>query len=122
MIQVIIPEGYEVTACGRVISHKRGAPRELRAHPNGSGHGYPSVWIYVKGRRKHYAIYRLVAAVHLPPRPSSAHFVCHKDGNRDNSRAENLYWGLASDNQLDTWRHRRERKAFALEHLQAGCS
>lgn len=96
--QVVIPEGYQVTRDGRVISFKRATPRELRQFDNGSGYGYPSVWVYQEGRRKHYAVYRLVAAVYLPPRPFPEAVLMHRDGNRANSHADNLRWGTQAEN------------------------
>lgn len=114
---VVIPEGYQVTRDGRVISFKRPTPVELQQYPNGSGNGmgYPSVYLVdERGKRKHYAVYRLVAAVYLPPRPSPAHYICHIDGNAQNSHADNLRWDTASSNNYDAWRHRRERQNLAL--------
>lgn len=32
-------------------------------------------------------------------------FVCHRDGNNGNDKAENLYWGTQSQNELDKRRH-----------------
>lgn len=117
---IVIPQWYEVTRDARVISHL-GRPRELRQYLNGSGvQGYPAVWLYlgppIEGRRqrKHYAVYRLVAHVHLPPRPNGNYFVCHKDGDHLHSHADNLYWGTASENTFDSYRHRRERAQYGL--------
>lgn len=109
-----VPPGYEVTRDGRVFSLKRGERTELKQWRNGSGHGYPCVYVYVDGVRRNYAVYRLVAAAHLPPRPSMRHFVLHTDGDRLNSHADNLRWGTASENMHDAWRHRRLREVYAL--------
>lgn len=120
---VVVPEGYEITADGRVISHRKLTPRELKPNLNGSGDGYPSVWLYRDGRRWHVAVYRLVAAAHLPKRPSNKHFVLHRDGDRANSAAANLYWGTASENMYDCWRHRRERQQYGAPlHVEHGMS
>lgn len=96
---LVIPAGYEVTDCGRVVSFVRGAPRELRQYVNGSGYGYPSVFLVFPNKpRKHYAVYRLVAAVYLPRRPFADAVPMHLDGDRMNSRASNLAWGTQSQN------------------------
>lgn len=112
--KIIIPPGYEVTRDGRVLSTRRGKVIELKTYLNGSGYGYPSVELYVAPNKKwHVAVYRLVAAVHLPPRPDLKHFVLHRDGTRTNSHADNLYWGTAWENTRDAWRHRREAEIYA---------
>ena len=122
MTNLVIPEGYEVTSDGRVISFLRGAPRELRQYINGSGYGYPSVWLYRKGKpRKHYAVYRLVAAVYLPARPDRNHVILHLDGDRMNSHAGNLCWGTPKENKDSELEHtyaghwRRRNEAFERE-------
>lgn len=104
-----IPPEYEITRDGRVISHKGAKPLEMRQHINGSGYGYPSVYLWRDGKRWHVSVYRLVAAVHLPPRPSPAHELRHLDGNNQNSHADNLAWGTHAENMADTIRHRAAR-------------
>lgn len=106
-----IPSEYEITRDGRVISHHFRRPRELRQHINGSGYGYPSVhlWVMDEKRKWHVAVYRLVAAIWLPPRPSPKHEVRHLDGDRFNSHADNLAWGTHTENCADRVRHALER-------------
>lgn len=110
---LILPVGYEVTREGQVFSTRRGARKELKQWLNGSGHGYPAVFLYDRDkqgrRRKRFlAVYRLVALVYLPPKPEGRHIhVLHIDGDRMNSHADNLRWGTASENTYDMWRHRR---------------
>lgn len=118
---LVIPKGYEVMDDGRVISFKR-RPRELRQYINGSGYGYPSVFLHDgKGGRKHYAVYRLVAARFLGPKPFPGAVIMHLDGDRMNSRADNLAWGTQSENVRHSyaqfWDRRREedqRREFGI--------
>ena len=99
---------YEVTRDGRVFSllNWRGyGKRELQQTPNSDG--YPSVRILINGRRTRVAVYKLVAARYLSPKPSPSHQIRHLDGNRCNSDADNLAWGTAKENADDREIHGR---------------
>lgn len=101
--------GYEVTEDGRVFSvgsNWRGyGRREMWQTPNDDG--YPSVRLTINGKRKHIAVHILVAAEHLPPRPSPLHQIRHLDGNKMRPCASNLAWGTALENAEDRERHGR---------------
>ena len=107
--------GYEVTQDGRVFSvasNWRGyGRRELRQDLNDDG--YPSVRLTINGKRVRYAVHRLVALHHLPPRPSERHEVRHIDGDKTNSHAENLAWGTRKENADDRERHGRTSRGTA---------
>jgi hypothetical protein len=60
------------------------------------------------GRRRTVKVHRLVAAAWLGE--GHGYMVCHKDGNVENPRAGNLYYGTERDNSLDREFHRREGK------------
>lgn len=61
--------------------------------------GYPRVWINgPKKVRRLIAAHRLVAITFLP-KPSAAHVVNHKNGNKIDNRVENLEWILPADNE-----------------------
>lgn len=102
-----ISTGYEVTRDGRVFSLEhnwRGyGKREMVQEPNADG--YPSVRLTVKGRRKRYPVYKLVAVHHLDVKPSDLHLIRHRDGDRTNSHADNLAWGTSHENALDRVYH-----------------
>lgn len=102
-------KGYEVTEDGKVFSlghNWRGlGRRELVQELNADQ--YPSVRLTVDGKRVRYPVYKLVALHHLPPRPSRKHLIRHKDGDRMNSRKDNLMWGTVSENALDREYHRK---------------
>jgi hypothetical protein len=106
-----VTDAYRITADGRVFSIAsdwRGlGEREMRQALNASG--YPSVRLTVAGRRRHWAVHRLVAHVFLPPRPSPEHEVRHIDGDKRNNSDNNLAWGTRSENALDRQRHGTER-------------
>lgn len=112
---------YEVSNYGRVRSYDRtrvqlshaGTPylrtqkgRTLR--PGLAGNGYPSVTL---GRQNTRMVHRLVAESFLGPCPEE-HETCYKDGDRKNSRLDNLYWGTRSDNNHDRWHHYRQARVL----------
>lgn len=112
--------GYEVTRDGRVFSlssNWRGyGRREMQHTPNVNG--YPSVRIYIDGKRKRIAVHVLVAREYLGPKPSPDHEVRHLDGNKCNPNVGNLAWGTAKENADDRERHGRtsrgEKHSFAI--------
>ena len=65
-----------------------------------NGAGYLKTNISVCGGARQVVIHRLVAEHFLGERPEG-YFVCHKDGNSKNNRADNLYYGTPSQNTLD---------------------
>ena len=100
---------YEVTCDGRVLSvttNWRGyGMRELKQELNDDG--YPSVRIIVNGKRKRYAVHKLVARSHLGPQPSPGYEIRHIDGNKLNNHFRNLAWGTRKENADDRERHGR---------------
>lgn len=107
--------GYEVTSDGRVYSltsNWRGlGRRELTQFADADG--YPSVRLTIAGERKRFAVHRLVALWHLPPKPSARHEIRHIDGDRLNSSAANLAWGTQKENADDRERHGRTSRGAA---------
>lgn len=115
--------GYEVTKDGRVFSvlhNWRGyGRRELAQHPD--DHGYPSVRLTIDGKRKRLGVHRLVAANHLPPRPTPAHEIRHLNGDKTDNRAENLAWGTRAENAADREAHgRTSRGQSHADAIKAG--
>lgn len=62
--------------------------------------GYPFVGLIMKGVRRTRTTATLVAAAFLGPRPEGME-VCHNDGQRGNSRADNLRYGTRLENEAD---------------------
>lgn len=100
--------GYEVMRDGRIFSTNnwRGYGRRQLV-PDLNDDGYPSVRLTIDGKRTRYAVHTLVAAHHLPPKPSDKHQIRHLDGNKMNSNADNLAWGTAKENADDRENHGR---------------
>ena len=103
---------YEVSDQGRVRSLDRhvrrgtgmlwSAGRVLVSTPNDSGHHI--ILLYLDRKRTYLQVHRIVAKVFLGE-GAEGEMVCHKNGDPDDNRALNLYWGTMSDNQLDSVRH-----------------
>ncbi len=117
-----IPDGYHVTRDGRVFSTKRSRAIEMQQFLNGSGYGYPAVWLRrADDSRWHVAVYRLVAHVYLPPRPSLEHVIMHfPDPDRMNSHADNLKWGTASENYQHAYAGFWERRSDEDQRREFG--
>ncbi|MBH9660986.1 HNH endonuclease [Burkholderia multivorans] len=98
---------FEVTHDGRVFSihtNWRGR-KELTQALNASG--YPSVRIFVNGKRKRVTVHSLVAKIYIGPKPGPGYEVRHLDGNKLNPHFSNLEWGTPKQNAEDRERHGR---------------
>lgn len=84
-------------------------PRTVNQHLGSTGYFYVAITTAPKVHR-HYYVHRMVLAAFVGPCPEN-HEGCHRNGNRTDNRAENLYWGTRKDNCLDTSRHGRNRKS-----------
>ena len=90
---------YSVSNLGRVYSHRQGG-RLL--NPSIGTNPYPRVTLH--SPRSVEKVHHLVAAAFLGPRPHGLS-VCHRDGNRLNNAACNLYYGTAKQNSADAISH-----------------
>jgi hypothetical protein len=81
-------KGYKISNCGRVKNHK-GKISE------GSNHESGYLWVSISP--KQYLLHRLVAKVFIP-NPENKEQVNHKDGNKLNSKVDNLEWMTNSEN------------------------
>lgn len=112
---------YEAMNDGRIFSRYnwRGYGRR-QVTPILNDDGYPSVRLSVAGKRRHFAVYKIVACLFLQTRrPSPQHEIRHIDGNKENNHWWNLEWGTRQDNADDRERHGRtsrgERHANAIK-------
>ena len=87
--KILDAEGYEASADGRIRNAKTG--RLLKQHIGNDG--YLRIQIAGKTRLAH----RVIADIFLL-KPVGKDFVNHKDGNKQNNRADNLEWVTRSEN------------------------
>ena len=97
-------DGYRITPCGTIISLKR-KPTIIMKQQMGK-HGYMCVCLRnsISNNSETHRVHRLVALAHIP-NPDNKPMVCHRDGNRTNNHADNLYWGTHHENMEDLLRH-----------------
>lgn len=109
---------YSVSDQGRIASRKYGKLRMLK--PCANSYGYMVVSIS-SGISRTLSVHALVAAEFLPPKPSPAHELNHRDGDKANNRADNLEWVTHGENvqhRFDVLGHRALRgEAQAMSKL-----
>ena len=98
-------EDYEVSNLGNVRSWRpSGASKEKRTSPASIkpwvSNGYKMVTLSVKQNKKHFSVHSLVAESFIGIKPDK-NVVCHKDDDKTNNAADNLYYGTYSQNGKD---------------------
>ena len=89
---------YEVFDDGRIISHARKTPTEIKGKITNSG--YRMVILYdLKGNRIYKNVHRLIAELFIE-NPFNLPEVNHKDGNKLNNNIDNLEWVSTKQNLL----------------------
>ncbi len=97
---------YEASNQGRVRSWRRpGKPSERAPHPHvlspaATRGGYLFVGLSLDGRTWQARLNRLVLIAFIGPPFEGAH-ACHRNGDNQDNRLENLYWGTAKENAQD---------------------
>lgn len=84
--------GYLVSSFGRV--KREATERLMKLSPHGSG---LMVLLRVSGKTRGFQVHRLVAKAFCTGESAETDIVRHKDGDRTNNRADNLYWGSRKD-------------------------
>lgn len=113
---------YEVSDLGRVRTRerviayidgrRRRVPQRVRRTQLDT-RGYPAITLTSEdGRQRPHALHVLVAAAWIGPRPDGLE-VCHNDGNKLNTRADNLRYDTRTENARDVVRHGHHRWAEA---------
>ena len=93
---------YEVSNLGRVMSKAQLSPRIMPQTIQKSGYHY--VMLHVNNKPTCRRVHKLVA-LHFIPNPNNYDQINHKDGNKDNNRADNLEWCNGSQNMQHAWRN-----------------
>lgn len=89
---------YEVNQNGEIRHRVR--KQILSPRKNSGGYGY--VCFVINGKRKNFAIHRIVANAFIP-NPNGYLEVNHKDYNRLNNKVENLEWVSSSQNKQHSY-------------------
>lgn len=100
-----IVKGYDISTLGRIRNNKT----NHIIKPDKEEKGYRRLSIKVNGKKKHYAVHRLVAIAFIP-NPNNLPQVDHIDGDNTNNKVSNLRW--CSNKQNAQWRWERIRKAL----------
>ena len=82
---------YQVSNLGRVKSLRNNKSKKEKILKPGNNRGYLYVPLYKEGKRKIYAIHRLVSEAFIE-NPNNFPCVNHKDENPSNNCVENLEW------------------------------
>lgn len=90
---------YEVDEAGNVYSLRSG--RKLT--PKNNWDGYLRIQLWDQGKCKFVGIHRLIAEAFVP-NPDNKPFVNHKNGNKQDNRAENLEWCTQHENIVHAWK------------------
>lgn len=107
---------YSATKCGKVYSHKRGLPKELKPHTvyGGGFHGkrstpYKRVSLYSDGARVHRLLHVIICEVFHGRPHAQGLVVCHNDGDSTNCASDNLRWDTPEANMEDRKRHKEQK-------------
>ena len=106
---------YLVSNKGRVKSLKyyRGTHfRMLSQHPDNDG--YLQVTLY-PGKYVKAKVHHLVAEAFCKGKSKEKRWALHKDGNNQNNRASNIYWGSPADNTRDMHLHGNAKNWWTSE-------
>lgn len=107
-------DGYKVDEYGnvyRTTTNRHGVEvtKQLKLHKTKLGY-MEAILTKKDGRKKHLQVHRLVAIHHLgTPDDDSLTDVNHKDGDRANTRVENLEWTTHSDNVKHSYKYLRNK-------------
>ena len=98
---------YSISSHGRVrrdIGGGGAVPGRILKY-NTTTSGYYCVQLWRDSNPHPRSVHRLVASVFLPPPAEGEVDVAHYDGNKTNSRVENLRWATRKANMADMKRH-----------------
>ena len=107
---------YEISNFGNVKSkYKRGAPKKEKYLSQAkTGKGYLCVSLYKNGKAITKKVHRLVAEAFIP-NPDNKREVNHIDGDKLNSRVDNLEWVTPKENIEKSWEIGLSKKLFGEE-------
>lgn len=114
--EVVGAEGrYEVSNLGRLRSwiamgpkgRRLSEPRIIR--PGLTRGDYQIAQLRIGDKNRALRLNRVVLLAHVGEPPEDNMQACHRNGDRQDNRLDNLYWGTPAENYADRSRHARER-------------
>lgn len=106
---------YEIGSDGSIWSldyNHTGQRRKMRGYLDQDGYFY--FYSTVLGKRTKVMVHRIVARLFISMPPTERHQVNHKNGIRNDNRAENLEWVTPSENTLHGWRSNGRKFTSAM--------
>lgn len=97
----------DVKSLKRLVGNGGGGKRLVKTRLLKKGKikaGYVMVYLRKEGKGRFLTLHRLLAK-HFIDNPKKHPCVLHKDGNNQNNRLSNLYWGTQSQNMRDSLSH-----------------
>ena len=93
--------GYQAGSNGLIKTVKRGQDSLKALHHRA---GYPTVCLFVDGKRSFFYVHLLVLEAFVGPRPDGME-ACHNNGVRSDARPDNLRWDTRKNNHADKAAH-----------------
>lgn len=98
---------YRVDTMGNIYSNYKKDRFVLLSSNRIKSNGYAIVSLRNdQGVKKTFGVHQIVALTWIP-NPDNKPYVCHKNNIRTDNRVENLYWGTAKENTLQSIRDKR---------------
>lgn len=94
---------YQVSNLGNIKSLHCNKEKILKPTIRSNNYKYYFVGLLKDGKRKYFAVHRLVAMMFIP-NPSNYEQVDHLDGNKLNNNVKNLEWVTPKENTNRAWK------------------
>lgn len=110
LVEIAWAPSYYAGSDGNIYSWKTNSLKLLK--PRVDSRGYLAVFLHSgTGERKDVRVHRLICAAFHGEAPSQDRYLIrHLDGDKTNSRPENLAWGTRAENYQDYVAHQQERQ------------
>ena len=93
---------YQISNLGNVKSLHCNKEKIMKLTIRSKNYPYYFVGLLKNGKRKYFAVHRLVAMMFIP-NPNNYEQVDHLDGNKLNNNVENLEWVTPKENTNRAW-------------------